>query len=75
VPARSEWYSEPAKVSDNLYWLGSHGDAYAVPAVSGNSTWAVKTSQELILIDSGYDYRAKELITDGLKKLGEDPTN
>jgi metallo-beta-lactamase class B len=74
VPPRSEWYSEPAKVFDNLYWLGSHGDAYSVPSVSGDSTWAVKTSQGLILIDTGYDYSAKELITDGLKKLGEDPT-
>ena len=23
IPPRSEWYSEPAKVFDNLYWLGS----------------------------------------------------
>ena len=43
VPPRSEWYSEPAKVFDNLYWLGSHGDAYSVPKISGDSTWAVKT--------------------------------
>src|SRR6266849_2166861 len=41
VPPKSEWMSEPAKVFDNLYWLGSHGDARAVPAVSGDSTWAV----------------------------------
>ena len=74
VPPRSEWYSEPAKVFDNLYWLGSHGDAYSVPKISGDSTWAVKTSEGIILIDTGYDYSAKELITDGLKKLGEDPT-
>jgi metallo-beta-lactamase class B len=32
------------------------------------------TSAGIILIDSGYDYSAKELITDGLKKLGADPT-
>ena len=38
VPPRSEWYSEPAKVFDNLYWLGSHGDAYSVPKISGDST-------------------------------------
>ena len=74
IPPRSEWYTAPAKVFDNLYWVGSHGDAYSVPAVSGDSTWVVKTSQGLIVIDSGYDYSAKELITDGLKKLGEDPT-
>jgi metallo-beta-lactamase class B len=74
VPPRSEWYTEPAKVFDNLYWLGSHGDAYSVPTVTGDSTWAVKTSDGIILIDTGYDYSAKELITDGLKKLGLDPT-
>jgi metallo-beta-lactamase class B len=73
VPPRSEWYTEPAKVFDNLYWLGSHGDAYSVPTVTGDSTWAVKTSNGIILIDTGNDYSAKELITDGLKKLGEDP--
>ena len=74
VPPRSEWYTEPAKVFDNLYWLGSHGDAYSVPTVTGDSTWAVKTSEGIILIDTGYDYSAKELITDGLKKMGLDPT-
>ena len=74
VPPKSEWYSEPAKVFDNLYWLGSHGDAHAVPDISGDSTWAVKTSQGFILIDTAYDYTAPELITGGLKKLGEDPT-
>ena len=73
VPPRAEWFAEPAKVFDNLYWLGSHGDAFHVPQIFGDSTWAVKTSEGFILIDSGQDYSAKELITDGLKKLGEDP--
>jgi metallo-beta-lactamase class B len=73
IPPRSDWYSEPAKVFDNLYWLGSHGDAERVPRLPGDSTWAVKTSEGLILIDTGNDYSAKELIADGLKKLGEDP--
>ena len=31
------------------------------------------TSEGIILIDSGYDYSAKELITDGLKKLKLEP--
>src|SRR5712692_4475000 len=63
VPPRSAWYTEPAKVFDNLYWLGSTQD----------STWAVTTSEGIILIDSGLDYSAKELITDGLNKMGLDP--
>src|SRR5213593_4482029 len=29
IPAKSEWMSQGAKVFDNLYWLGSHGDARA----------------------------------------------
>src|SRR5262245_4418019 len=74
IPPKSEWMAQPAKVFDNLYWLGSHGDAHAVPAIAGDSTWAVKTSQGFILVDAGYDYSAPELITNGLKKLGEDPT-
>jgi metallo-beta-lactamase class B len=73
IPPRSDWYSEPARVFDNLYWLGSHGDTERVPRLPGDSTWAVKTSEGLILIDTGNEYSAKELITDGLKKLGEDP--
>src|SRR5262249_15713060 len=55
--------SPPPKVFDNLYYVGNWRD----------STWAVKTSEGIILIDSGYDYSAKELIADGLKKLGLDP--
>ena len=64
VPPRSEWYTEPGKAFDNLYYIGS----------LRQSTWAVTTSDGIILIDAGYDYTAKELITDGLKKLHLDPT-
>lgn len=73
VPGRQEWYAEPAKVFDNLYWLGSHSDSLASRPVFGNSTWAVKTSEGIILIDSGMNFSAPELITKGLQKLGEDP--
>ena len=31
VPPRADWYQEPAKVFDNLYWLGSWGSATRVP--------------------------------------------
>jgi len=63
VPPRSEWYTEPGKAFDNLYYIGS----------LRQSTWAVTTTDGIILIDAGYDYTAKELITDGLKKLHLDP--
>jgi metallo-beta-lactamase class B len=62
VPPRSEWYTEPKRVFDNLYYIGSQND----------STWAVATSDGIILVDSGYDYSIKEL-SDGLKKFGLDP--
>ncbi len=79
IPPRSAWYQEPAKVFDNLYWLGGWGSASRVPtkggfSPAGNSTWAVKTSEGFILIDSGYDFSAPTLITEGLKKMGEDPS-
>ena len=32
TPPRSDWYQEPAKVFDNLYWLGSWGSASRVPS-------------------------------------------
>jgi metallo-beta-lactamase class B len=63
VPARSEWYTDPVKVFDNLAWIGSTED----------SAWAVLTSEGIILVDTGYDYSIKEL-SDGLKKLGSDPS-
>src|SRR5437762_2840315 len=61
---RAEWKTEPGKAFDNLYYVGSPFQA----------TRAMTASDGIILIDSGYDYSAKELITDGLKKLGLDPT-
>src|SRR5262245_5576454 len=40
IPPRAQWYREPAKVFDNLYYLGS----------DNNSVWAVTTSEGIILI-------------------------
>jgi len=73
-PPRSDWYFPATKAFDNLYYLGQYGDDLHTPSLSGQSTWAVKTSEGIILIDSGMDYSVKELVTDGLKKLGLDPT-
>ena len=63
VPPREEWYAEPVKVFDNLYFVGTkvHG------------AWAVTTSDGIIVIDALYDYAAEPEIADGLKKLGLDP--
>ena len=62
-PPRDSWYAEPAKVFDNLYFLGQ----------SEYSVWAVTTSQGIILVDTIFDYSVEAEVMDGLKKLGLDP--
>jgi metallo-beta-lactamase class B len=61
-PAREAWYAEPAKVADNLYFLGT----------KVHSAWAVVGSEGIIIIEALFDYAAKDEILDGLKKLGLD---
>lgn len=63
-PARNTWYAEPAKVFDNLYFLGQ----------SEYSSWAVTTSQGIIIIDAIFDYSIEDEVVGGMKKLGLDPT-
>lgn len=61
VPANS---AEPAKIFDNLYFIG-------VPDVSA---WAITTSAGIIVIDSLNNAReAETFIEGGLRKLGLDP--
>ena len=62
-PDRSLWYVEPAKVFDNLYFVGE----------KEFSSWAVVTSNGIIVIDAIYDYSVEEEVVGGLKKLGLDP--
>ena len=63
TPAREAWYAEPAKVADNLYFLGT----------KIHSAWALAGSEGIIMIDALFDYAAKDEILDGLKKVGLDP--
>ena len=63
TPARETWYAEPAKVADNLYFLGT----------KVHSAWAIVGSQGIIVIEALFDYAAKDEILDGLKKVGLDP--
>jgi len=63
APARSTWFAEPAKVFDNLYFVGS----------KIHSSWALATSEGIILIDTLFTYNSEEEIVGGLKKLGLDP--
>ena len=59
---RETWYSEPAKVADNFYFLGT----------KIHSAWALVGSQGIIIIEALFDYAAKDEILGGLKKLGLD---
>src|SRR3984885_6711741 len=63
APARDTWFIEPAKVFDNLYFVGS----------KIHSSWALTSSQGIILIDTLWTYNSEEEIVGGLKKLGFDP--
>jgi metallo-beta-lactamase class B len=63
APARDTWFAEPAKVFDNLYFVGS----------KIHSSWALTTSAGIILIDTLFTYNSEEEIVGGLKKLGLDP--
>ena len=61
-PARETWYAEPARVADNLYFLGT----------KIHSSWAIVGSQGIIIIEALYDYAASDEILGGMKKLGLD---
>jgi len=65
VPDRSTWYSPPYKVFDDLYFVGTQI----------HSSWALNTSDGIILIDTLFDYAVEPEIVDGLTKLGLDPRN
>lgn len=65
APSRETWYGEPAKVFDDLYFVGG----------KIHSSWALTTSEGIILIDTIYPYNSEELIVGGMRKLGLDPRN
>lgn len=63
TPARESWYAEPAKVADNLYFLGT----------KTHNSWAIVGSEGTIVIEALFDYAAKDEILDGMKRAGLDP--
>jgi metallo-beta-lactamase class B len=65
VPPREYWYADPARVFDNLYFVGG----------KLHSAWALTTSEGIILIDTIYPYNSEELIIGGMQELGLDPKN
>jgi metallo-beta-lactamase class B len=65
APKRETWYAEPAKVFDDVYFVGG----------KVHSSWALTTPEGIILIDTIFPYNSDELIVGGLQKLGLDPRN
>ena len=64
-PNRASTYLEPKKAFDDLYWMGT----------PSRSTWALATSDGIILYDTQSVYDAEDVIAGGLKKLGLDPAS
>lgn len=63
VPDRATWYAKPYKVFDNLYFVGT----------KIHSSWALTTSDGIILIDTLFDYAIDPEIVEGLTTLGLNP--
>ncbi len=63
IPPRESWYAESAQVFDNLYFVGGRI----------HSSWALTTSEGIIIIDTVYPYNSEELIIGGLERAGLDP--
>ena len=67
-PARFQ--TEPVKVFDNLYYLGERMQHGASP-----SSWALVTSEGIILIDAMFEDSMHAQILGGFKKLNLDPAD
>jgi metallo-beta-lactamase class B len=64
-PPRERWHAEPQKVFDNLYFVG----------MTEFASWAVTTTDGIIVIDPLFDYSVEDEVVGGLRKLGFDPAN
>jgi len=63
-PPRDSWHAEPAKIFDNLYFVGQ----------TEYSAWALTTSDGIILMDAIFDYSVEDEVIGGLTALGLDPS-
>ncbi len=63
-PAKASWYAEPAKVADNLYFLGT----------KAHHSWALVGSDGIVVFEALYEYASADEIEDGFRKLGLDGT-
>ena len=62
TPPKETWYAEPAKVGDNLYFLGT----------KVHHSWALVGNQGTILLEALFEYAVADEVAGGLKKLGLD---
>lgn len=60
---RDSWYKPPARVFDNLYYVGQ----------SSVSAWAIDTPDGIILVDALFEYSVEAEIVAGLRTVGLDP--
>jgi metallo-beta-lactamase class B len=58
-----EWYAEPARIFDNLYFLGTRT----------LNAYAVTTSAGIVVIDPMHDENVELAVVVGLERLGLDP--
>lgn len=65
APDRANWYAPPFKIFDNFYWLGTRQ----------HSSWALETSDGIIIIDTNFAWATQPEIIDGLTTLGLDPAD
>src|SRR5437870_8598821 len=61
-PARETWYGEPARVADNLYFLGT----------KIHNAWAIVGNRGIIILEALFDYAAQDEIFGGMRKLSLD---
>ncbi len=62
TPPRERWHAEPAKVADNLYFVGT----------KIHHAWALAGSDGIIVIEALYHYAVTDEVAGGFKKLGLD---
>jgi metallo-beta-lactamase class B len=63
IPDRSSWYAPPFKVFDNFYWLGTRQ----------HSSWALQTSDGIVILDTNFAWATEPEIIEGVTKLGLNP--
>lgn len=62
-PDIGDWYTDPVRVFDDLFYLGQ----------TRFGVWGLRTSEGIILVDAIFDYSVEAEVIGGLERLGIDP--